>query len=862
MTSPSTPLVCPHCSRATATPFGTTGLCLFCAGQRALALDLGSDEPEETGDRTPPASLAAFPGLPARIGPYEVIDEIGRGGMARVFAARQPRLDRLVALKVLAAGAAHTDLAQRFLREAQTVAGLRHPNIIALHDSGRADGCIYFAMDYIEGGDLAARLQTGRPGPAEAASLVRRVALALAYAHRAGVLHRDIKPSNILLQGDEPVLADFGLAALIEPGGDLTRATAVLGTPHYLAPEAVRGGSAAMTPAADLYALGVVLYEMLAGRTPFAGTTPVELAARLQDTEPPPVRRFAPATPRDLETICLKCLERDPARRYAGAEALAEDLRRHLDGEAILARPLPPVARFFRWARRRPVLAALWFAVLLLAVGATTAAFRINRERLRADAEAARAETSLRQATAVVDFLKDDLLAQASPTAHPDRELKLRIVLKAAADKIDGRFPDQPLVEAALRETIGATYQSLGEYASASTQLDRALALRRRTAPATPAEWRLMNQLGESLTAQGRYREAAALVAAALLAQRRTLGAEHPDTVESTATLAGIYHRQDKLVLAEHLERGVLNMRLARLGPAAPGTLAAMSHLATTLMDLGKFEEGTKLLHAVFESRRHTLAANHPATLQAGNDLALAYWAQQRYTDAEPLLRETLTACRSVLGPDHPQTLDVMSNLATLLREQKQWDEAAGLYEAVLTGWRQTVGYEHHEVLRNLSFLALVHRSQGRLAEAQARLEEARGIGFRVLGAKHPEVLSVGDLLGSVLLAQGKFAEAEPILRESLAGHLEGDNRPGAVDITRCRLGASLAGQHQLAEAERLMLTGYDGLRHDFARLMPYQQGVLRETALRLAELYIVTNRPELAQTWRTKAEAPATPSR
>jgi serine/threonine protein kinase len=325
MNEPAPARPCPLCHRETASPGSAGGVCLMCAGTRALALDLGTDvEPEIPA----PAFDTAFPGLPERIGPYEIIDELGAGGMARVFAARQPRLDRLVALKVVSAGQARTDFAQRFLREAQTVARLRHPHIIALHDSGRAEGCLYFAMDYVEGGDLATRLKTGPFPPAAAAKLVEKVAQGLAYAHAAGVLHRDLKPSNILLDGNEPLLADFGLAASRESGGDLTRESAVLGTPHYLAPEALLGGSAAMSVASDLYALGVVLYELLTGHTPHAGVSPAGLASRIQQAEPAPPGSLRPGIPRDLATICLKCLERDPARRYADAGALAEDLRR------------------------------------------------------------------------------------------------------------------------------------------------------------------------------------------------------------------------------------------------------------------------------------------------------------------------------------------------------------------------------------------------------------------------------------------------------------------------------------------------------------------------------------------------------
>ncbi len=388
---------CPQCGSAANSPYWSGGVCLRCASARLLGGNSsGSGDTISSSVPSRPTTIGQD-ALPERLGPYEILEELGRGGMGRVYAARQVGLGRIVALKVMGDASRNADFELRFLREAQTAARLRHPNLVAVHDFGRADGQLYFSMDYIEGGDLARRLR-GRPfAPWEAASLLRKVTLALAHAHAEGVLHRDLKPSNILLDGDEPKLADFGLATQLEAGGDLTAVTGVLGTPHYLAPEALLQGSAALSVASDLYALGVVLFELLTGRTPFAGAAPAALATLVENSEPPSPRLLAPAVPRDLETIVLKCLERDPARRYSSAIALAEDLRRFLDGEPIIARPLSPPDRFLRWCKRRPALATVWVLVTTLALGSTLAVGLIqqalhrtqraeaeSRERLRA----------------------------------------------------------------------------------------------------------------------------------------------------------------------------------------------------------------------------------------------------------------------------------------------------------------------------------------------------------------------------------------------------------------------------------------------------------------------------------------------
>lgn len=428
---------CPRCGSTTATPFaGSSGVCLRCAGERAFGAGSGApfdrEAPLDTAE-IPPLPGAA-PDPPARVGPYEIIEELGRGGMGRVFAARQSGLGRIVALKVLFLGrGAPPELEMRFLREAQTVARLRHPHIVAIHDSGRAAGQVYFSMDYIEGGDLARRLRERSFTPRESATLVAKTASALAHAHAEGVLHRDLKPSNILLDGEEPRLADFGLAAQLETSGDLTSASGIFGTPHYLAPEALRGGGAALSASSDLYALGVVLYALLTGRTPFAGASPAELPALVHDTDPPAPRLLAPAVPPDLETICLKCLERDPARRYPDAATLAEDLRRWIAGEPILARPPSGAGRFLRWCRRRPALAAVWFLVTTLAVVASLSAVWISHARTAAEHALALARTAEASAR---ERLRDAKLGEARAirrTALPGRREHAIAALAEAA---------------------------------------------------------------------------------------------------------------------------------------------------------------------------------------------------------------------------------------------------------------------------------------------------------------------------------------------------------------------------------------------------------------------------------------------
>lgn len=402
VTSPGAPEpACPQCGAVGAHSL-SDGLCLVCLGERALQFDFdtgsfGGGGAGSGGATVPPLPLAE--GLPERIGPYELLDEIGRGGMGVVYTARHGGLGHVVALKVVAGGRLATaEQESRFLREAQTAARLRHPGIVVVHDAGRADGYAYFSMDYLPDGDLARRLRERPLTPREAAEIAALAAEAVAYAHAEGVLHRDLKPSNFLLERGAPRLTDFGLATLADTGGELTAQTRVLGTPGYVAPEIVARGSHAGTFASDVYGLGAVLYEMLGGRAPFAGGTPGQVLELVRTAEPPSPRLLNPAVPRDLETICAKCLEKEPGRRYPSAEALAADLRRFLAGEPIAARPLSAPGRFLRWCRRRPALAAVWILAVASAVGAGAASVAIARERTRAVAAEQATREQLAQA--------------------------------------------------------------------------------------------------------------------------------------------------------------------------------------------------------------------------------------------------------------------------------------------------------------------------------------------------------------------------------------------------------------------------------------------------------------------------------
>ncbi len=346
-----------------------TGVCVSCLLREGL---------ETGGDVSKAVYETVLDELDARdkpwqLGNYEILDQIGCGGMGVIYRARQRHSRRIVAVKrVLSYRADSHGALQRFRREAQAVASLDHPNILPIYEvSESEDGLPFFSMKLAEKGSLHENAASLRDEPRKCVQLMAKVARAVEYAHSRGVLHRDLKPGNILLNDrDEPLVSDFGLAKLLDGNNDLTRSLTTFGTAGYIAPEQAGGAAADFTQAADVYSLGAVLFNVLAGRPPFLGSNPVSVIRQASETQAPKLRSLAPSVDRDLETICARCLERDPKARYQSAGDLAADLERWLDGRPIVARPVSPPARIWRWSRRNPKLVGAATAGLLLGAAA------------------------------------------------------------------------------------------------------------------------------------------------------------------------------------------------------------------------------------------------------------------------------------------------------------------------------------------------------------------------------------------------------------------------------------------------------------------------------------------------------------
>ncbi len=376
----STPRLCSECGSALPES-SRDGLCPRCL------IGLALDAEQKTKVVSPPQNHISD--LIGRVfGNYQLIEQIGQGGMGVVYKARQGNLNRMVALKLMLSGPQATAAeVERFLREATAAATLQHPNVVAIHEVGQHEGQHYFSMDYIEGQNLAQVIRRTPLAAERAARYVKTTAEAVQYAHQRGILHRDLKPANVLMDAhDQPRITDFGLAKQIEIDSELTLSGAVLGTPSYMPPEQAAGRRKEVSPASDVYSLGAILYDALTGRPPFQADTPVDTMRQVLDAEPAPPRILNPKVPRDLETICLKCLAKEPNRRFQTAQELADDLARFLKGEPIKARPIGRVARLWRWCRRNPGMAGLTATTTAFAValGVSAVLFRaelINKNR-------------------------------------------------------------------------------------------------------------------------------------------------------------------------------------------------------------------------------------------------------------------------------------------------------------------------------------------------------------------------------------------------------------------------------------------------------------------------------------------------
>jgi non-specific serine/threonine protein kinase/serine/threonine-protein kinase len=818
---------------------------------------------------------------------YEILGELGRGGMGVVYKAMQVRLNRPCALKMILAG----DLAgpravTRFLAEAEAAARLRHPHIVQVYALGEHDGRPYLELEYLEGGSLAKRLDGTPWPPRRAAELIATLAGAVEAMHSRGIVHRDLKPANILLEADgTPKIADFGLAKALGVDSGLTGTEEIIGTPSYMAPEQARGGGKHAGPSADVYALGAILYELLTGRPPFKAATVLETLELVRSADPVAPQRLVPKLPIDLETISLKCMQKEPQGRYGTAADLADELGRYLRGEPIRARRISAAGRAWRWCRRNPVVAPLAISVPVLMVAGTavsgyltiravaaeraarSAALEIRRqrdeafaarsaaqeERDAAFAQRRRADQQAAIARAVNDFLQTDLLAEASPEKNPrDRKVTVEDLLGRAAAKIPGKFADQPEVEAAIRRTIGETYRALGLYAEGRPHLERALALRRQgLGPEDPVTLMALYDLARMNFYEGRYDQAEPLYQQALDGLRRVRGPDDIGALMALNDLAVLAYFRGDYDRAEPLFRQALDGRRRALGTEHPDTWETMNNLAMLYSNQGRYGEAEPLTVEVLDGFRRIRGLEHPDTLTVMNNLAMLYLDLGRYDQAGPLFQQVLDVRRRTLKPEHPETLASMHTLAMLHRAEGRCDLAEPLARQAVDGMRHVLSPEHPETLNATNNLARVYLDLRQYDRVEELLVPALEIENRILGEDHRRTLNARHTLAWSRVLQRRYAEAEPLLRRCLA-FLDTKRHEDWMRLhIRGLLGASLLGRGKYAEAEPLLLDSYEGLRGPKSRLPREEAPRIAEAGARIVELYEAWGKKDKAADWR-----------
>lgn len=744
---------------------------------------------------SPGVAWAGLAGVP-NIGAYRILGSIGEGGMGTVYRAEQQNPQRIVALKVIRLGVASAEHLRRFEQEAKLLGRLQHPGIAQIYEAGTANSGAgdqpYFAMEFIDGWPLLQYVNKHNLDTRGRLELMAKISDAVNHAHQRGIIHRDLKPSNILVDDSgQPKILDFGIARVTDSDTHMTRQTdmgQLLGTLAYMSPEQVLADPLALDIRSDVYALGVILYELLARKAPYdIERKPLHEAVQIiREEDPAPLSSINRHYRGDVETIVAKALEKDKARRYASAAEMGADIRRYLADQPIVARPQSTGYQLQKFARRHKVLVSAAAGMFLVLVAGVIVSSREAVVARRSEQTAAKEAAS---ANAVINFLRNDLLAQASAKNQSgggkrDPDIKVRTALDRAAARLEGKFDRQPEVEAAIRDTIGKTYEDLAQYAESQKQLERALDLERQVwGPEDPKTLNTLNHFGRTLWHQGKYQEAQAVFGPALEIERRVLGSQHPDTLYCMNNLANVYRAQNKNAQAEPLYRQTLEIRRRVLGPQHPDTLISINNLANVYWSQGNFTQAESLYSEAMETQRRVLGPEHPDTLLSMGNLASTYAEEHKYAQAEPLFTQTLEISRRVLGPEHTNTLGFLSDYATMYQRRGQYAQAE-TYAAQVVAGRERAGSSEDpaDIQAAVANLALVYVSEGKFAESE-RLSRKTLEFYEKNQPDDWERFRAESLLGASLSGQKKYAEAEPLLLDGYVGMLARKEKMGYPNL-------------------------------------------------------------------------------
>ncbi len=758
------------------------------------------DEINEIGEIGPIAPNITL----ATIGRYRVLRLIGEGGMGAVYEAEQDQPRRTVALKIIKPGLATPELLRRFEQESQALGRLQHPGIAQIYEAGTADTGFgpqpYFAMEFVRGRNVKEYAAEQHLSTRQRLEMVSRIAEAVQHAHQRGLIHRDLKPANILIdETGQPKILDFGVARAIDSDVQATIQTdmgQLVGTLAYMSPEQVIADPLGVDTRSDVYSLGVILYELLAGRLPSTASRKVhEMIHAIREEDPARLSSIDRSYRGDIETITAKTLEKDKTRRYGSAAEFAADISRYLKDEPVIARPPSPGYQLRKFARRHKAFVAATISIFIVLVSgvavstwlavrarraesaaveardravqaelktaterdaaryarndAVTARALAQQERDTAVSEKERADTEAGTARALSDFLGKDLLGMANPLAQaqseeagraavlPNPNLTVREAVDVAAGKISGNFEKQPLVEAALHETIGGIYFGLGVMDKAVAQLDLAVAIR-----------------------------------------RRVQGWDHRATLKTRSDLATLQSKMvRRLDVAGNVWRELLESSRRVLGDADPLTWRALTQTLAFNEMQGRRQESETLLENILKEESRTIGEDHPTTLATVGLLINSFETPRaapasqprNYPAAESFLTRSLSGERTRLGVANAATLNSVRLLAGVYMVQQKYSEAESLLSGQLRDQQHSVGNSHPATLESMRLLADVYTKTGEFAKAQALLETAAKMNHA--GADIAAQLLNAAKSAAEYVKLGNNTEAQKLATQALEGY-------------------------------------------------------------------------------------------
>ena len=825
------------------------------------------------------------------IGRYKLIEKIGEGGFGVVYVAEQKEpLRRRVAVKVIKLGMDTKQVIARFEAERQALALMDHPNIAKVLDAGATDtGRPYFVMELVRGIMITQYCDREQLGTKERLDLFIQVCHAIQHAHQKGIIHRDIKPSNILVTLQEdgrptPKVIDFGIAKATA-GQTLTDKTVFtafeqfIGTPAYISPEQAEMSGLDIDTRSDIYSRGVLLYELLTGKTPFdakeliqAGLDgmrriirekePAKPSTRLstldaqeqttvakrRQSEPPKLIHLVRG---DLDWIVMKALEKDRTRRYETANGLTADIQHHLRNEPVVARPPSNLYLLQKLGRRHKLAFAAGIAVaaaLLVGFGIYTWLFL--------------AERAARQRADLTEQFLLDVLNGVGPSVALGRDTALlREILDKTAERVGKDLSHQPEVEANLQATLAKVFLAIGQFPKAEATARRALALRQAILGKEHRDVAaLLNFTATTLYEQGKLADAESLQRQALTMRRKLLGNAHADIAESLNNLSLTLLDEHRLAEAEDLQRQALAMTRKLLGNEDPSVANSLNNLANILRAEHRLTEAESLQREELVLSRKRLQSEDPDLVTSINNLALLLRDEGKPAEAESLAREALAIRRKVLEAEHPDVAVSLVTLARVLSDRANLVEAETLAREALRIRRKALSEDNPDLAISLDDLARILRSQRKLAEAKTLFREALALRKKLargppssMPAALDELAAAFNQLTMTLLADQKFTEAESLALECLALPGRAKEEDFQACHTRSLLGCSLVGQNKYSDAEPLLLAGYAGMTQRGARIPIEDNSRLKESLQWLVRLYEATGKTNQVAIWKNK---------